>query len=205
MTALASDWLRHFRLRLWIEFNETWQEARSQRPLPSLCFSRTDRRNKMASDWMRHFRLLLLNRWMEFNETWQEAKSQRPLPSSIGKRRWPPCPLIGWGILDSSSETDERNSTKFDWKKDLNVLYQVCVFGPMEEKRWPPWPLIGWYIFDFTSKTTEQNSKKLDGKQDLSVIWQVFVVRPIGMAVMGFWLAKKSNWKWKYLLFSVEQ
>ena len=42
MTALASDWLRHFRLLLWnrwTEFNETWQEARSQCPLPSLCFS----------------------------------------------------------------------------------------------------------------------------------------------------------------------
>ena len=42
MTALASDWLSYFRLLLWnrwTEFNETWQEARSQRPLPSLCFS----------------------------------------------------------------------------------------------------------------------------------------------------------------------
>ena len=42
MAALASDWLRHFRLLLWncwTEFKETWQEARSQRPLPSLCFS----------------------------------------------------------------------------------------------------------------------------------------------------------------------
>ena len=42
MATLASDWLRHFQLLLWncwTEFNETWQEARSQRPLPSLCFS----------------------------------------------------------------------------------------------------------------------------------------------------------------------
>ena len=42
MAAHASDWLRHFRLLLWnrwTEINETWQEARSQRPLPSLCFS----------------------------------------------------------------------------------------------------------------------------------------------------------------------
>ena len=33
MAALASDWLRHFRLLLWnrlMELNETWQEARSQ-------------------------------------------------------------------------------------------------------------------------------------------------------------------------------
>ena len=38
----ASDWLRHFRHLLWkhrTEFNETWKEAKSQRPLPSLCFS----------------------------------------------------------------------------------------------------------------------------------------------------------------------
>ena len=39
MAALASDWLRHFRLLLWncwTELNETWQEARSQSPLSSL-------------------------------------------------------------------------------------------------------------------------------------------------------------------------
>ena len=86
MAALASDWLRHFRLLHWnrlTEFNKTWQEARSQRPLPSLCFW-ADQKNKMAtlaSDWLRHFWLLLWNRWMEFNETWQEARSQHPLPS----------------------------------------------------------------------------------------------------------------------------
>ena len=42
MAALASDWLRHFRLLLWNPWtacNETWQEERSLRPLPSLCFS----------------------------------------------------------------------------------------------------------------------------------------------------------------------
>ena len=42
MATLASDWLRHFRLLLWnrwTEYSESWQEARSQRLLPSLCFS----------------------------------------------------------------------------------------------------------------------------------------------------------------------
>ena len=86
MAALASDWLRHFWLLLlnrWKELNETWQEARSQRLLPSLCFW-AGRKNMMAaaaSDWLRHFRLLHWNRWTEFDETWQEARSQRPLPS----------------------------------------------------------------------------------------------------------------------------
>ena len=42
MAALASDLLKHFLLLLWNhwkEFYETWREARSQCPLPSLCFS----------------------------------------------------------------------------------------------------------------------------------------------------------------------
>ena len=125
-----------------MEFNETWQEARSRRPLQSLFFFfRTDRKNKMvalASDMLRHFRLLLRNHWTEFNETWQEARSQGPLPSLCfsgrskknKQTRWPPCPLIGWDIFDFSSETAERNSTKLDRKLDLNVLYQirVCFF-----------------------------------------------------------------------------
>ena len=55
MAALASDWLRHFRLLLWngwTEFNETWQEARFQRPLPSLCFSsRLEKQDGRPSLW----------------------------------------------------------------------------------------------------------------------------------------------------------
>ena len=67
------------------------------------------------------------------------------------KTRWPPWHLIGWYIFDFSSETAKRNSTKLDRKKDFNVLYYVCVFGPIGKTRWPPWPLIGWYIFDSSS------------------------------------------------------
>ena len=56
MTALASDWLRHFRLLLWnhwTEFNETWQEARSQRPLPSMCFlGRSEKQDGRPGLWL---------------------------------------------------------------------------------------------------------------------------------------------------------
>ena len=67
MAALASDWLRHFGLLLWnrwTEFDETLLEARSQHPLPSLCFSgRSEKKMAaLASDWLRHFRLLVWNR-----------------------------------------------------------------------------------------------------------------------------------------------
>ena len=185
---------------------------------------------QLASDWLIHFWLLLWNRWTEFNETWKEARSQRPLPSlwfsgRSEKQDGRPGLWFCWDIFDFSSETTERNSTKLDRKQDLKVLYQVCVFGPIEKKdgrlglwldetfstsplkslkgiqrnlagskvstsstkfvffgpigktRWPPWPLIGWDIFDFSSETTERNSTKLDRKQELKVLYQVCVFR----------------------------
>ena len=55
MAALASDLLRHFRLlwNRWTEFNETWQEANSERPLPSLCFSgRSEKQDGRPSLWL---------------------------------------------------------------------------------------------------------------------------------------------------------
>ena len=56
IAALASDWLRLFRLLLWnrwTEFNESWQEARFQRPLPSLCFSgRSEKQDGRPGLWL---------------------------------------------------------------------------------------------------------------------------------------------------------
>ena len=85
MAALASDWLRHFGLlwNRWTEFNETWQEARSQRPLPSLCFSGwSEKQDGRPGLWLAEtFSTSPLKPLTEFNETWQEPRSQRPLPS----------------------------------------------------------------------------------------------------------------------------
>ena len=192
---MASDWLRDFWLLLWnswTEFNKTWQEARSQRPLPSLCFS-VDRKNKMAalvSDWLRHFRLLLWNRWTEFNETWQEARLQHPLPSLC---------FSGWSEKQDGRPglwLAETFSTSL--LKPLNGIQRnmtgsnittssakFVFFGLIGKTRWPPWPLIGWDIFDFSSETAEQNSTKLDRKQDINVfIYQICVFGSYKMAVL---------------------
>ena len=138
MAALVFDWLRHFRLLLWkrwTEFNETWQEARSQRPLPSLCFSgRSEKQDGRPGLWLAETfstsPLKLLN-GIQLNLTGSKISTSCTkfvFFGLIGKTRWPPWPLIGWDISDFSSETAERNLTKLDWKQDLNVLYQVCVF-----------------------------------------------------------------------------
>ena len=186
MAALASDWLRHFRLLFWNrwrETNKTWHEAKSQRHLPSLCFSgQSEKQDGRPGLWLAEtFSTSFLK---PLNGIQRNLTGSKISTSStkfvffglIGKLRWPPWPLIGWDIFDFSSETAEGNLTKLDMKQDLNVLYQVCVFRADRKKtRWPPWPLIGWDIFDFSSETVERNSKKLDRKQDLNVLYQVCV------------------------------
>ena len=236
MAALASDWLRHFRLLLWnrwTEFDETWQEARSQRPLPSLCFSdRSEKQDGRPCLWLAE--TFSTSSLKPLNGIQQNLTGSKISTSStkfvffgpIGKTRWPPLPLIGWDIFDFFSETAERNSTKLDRKQDLNFLYQVCVFradrkkqdgrpglwltetfstsllkslkgiqrnligskistsstkfvffGAIGKTRWPPLPLIGRHILDFSSETAERNSTKPDRMQDLNVLYQACVFR----------------------------
>ena len=145
MAALASDWLRHFRLLLWnpwTEFNETWQEARSQRPLPSLCFSgRSEKQDGRPGLWL--VETFSTSPLKPLNGIQRNLTGSKISTSStkfvffgpIRKTRLLPWPLIGWDIFDFSSETAERNLTKLDRKQDLNVLYRVCCFlGRLENK-----------------------------------------------------------------------
>ena len=138
MATLASDWLRHFRLLLWIrwtKFNKTWQEERSQHPLPNLCFSgRSEKQVGHPGFWLAE--TFSTSPLKPLNGIWWNLTGGKISTSStkfvyfglIWKTWWRPWPLIGWDIFDFSSETAERPATKVDRKKDLNVLYQVCVF-----------------------------------------------------------------------------
>ena len=138
MAALASDLLRHFRLLLWngwTEFNKTWQEVRSQCPLPSLCFSgRSEKQDGRPGLWLAEtFSTSSLKPLNKIQQNLTGSKISMPSTKfvffcPIEKTRWPPWPLIGWDIFDFFSETAERNSTKLDRKQDLKVLYQFCVF-----------------------------------------------------------------------------
>ena len=138
MVALASDWLRHFRLLLWnrwMELMETWQEARIQCPLPSLCFSgRSEKQDGRPGLWLAETfstSPLKLLKGIQQNLTGSKISTSSTkfvFFGPIRKTRWPPWLLIGWDIFDFSSETAERNLMKLDRKQDFNVLYQVCVF-----------------------------------------------------------------------------
>ena len=128
----------HFRLLLWnhwTEFNETSQEARTQRPLPSLCFSGwSEKQDGRPGLWLAETfstsPLKLLN-GIQRNLTGSKilmSSTKFVFFGPIGKTWWLPWPLIGWNIFDFFYEIAEQNSTKLNWKQDLNALYQVYVF-----------------------------------------------------------------------------
>ena len=156
MDALASDWLTHFRLLLWncwTEFNETWQEAISQCPLPSLCFlGRSEKQDGRPGLWLAEtystspLKPLNRNQQNLIGSKISKPSTKFVFFGPIGKTRWPPRPLIGWDIFDFSVETAERNSTNLDRKQDLNALYQCLCFSGWSEKqdgRLQGWAKIG--------------------------------------------------------------
>ena len=185
MAALASDWLRHFRLLLRncsTEFNETWHEARSQCPLPNLCFSgRSEKQDGRPGLWLAETfytsPLKPLNgiQWNLTGSKISTSSTKLVFFGPIGKTRWPPWLLIGWDIFDFSFETAQRNSMKLDRKQDLNVLYQVCVFRADRKNKMAAlasdWLRHFWLLL----WNALRNSIKLDTKQDLNVLYQVCV------------------------------
>ena len=175
---------RHLLWNPWTEFNETWQEARSQCPLPSLCFSgRSEKQDGRAGLWLAE--TFLTSPLKPLNGIQRNLTGSKISTSStkfvffrpIGKTKWRPWPLIGWHILDFSSETAQLNLTKLGRKQDLNVLYQVCVFRANRKNKMAAlasdWLRhVGLLLLN---RWTEFNETWR--KQDLNVLYQVCVFR----------------------------
>ena len=109
MAALAYDLLRHFQLFLWnrwIEFNKTWQEARSQHPLPGLRFSgRSEKQDSRPVLWLAE--TFFTSPMKPLNGIQRNLTESKFSTSStkfvffglIQKNIWPPWHLIGWDIF----------------------------------------------------------------------------------------------------------
>ena len=158
-----------FRLILWnrwTEFNETWQEARSQRLLPSLCFSgRSDkqvRRPGISFDWdifdfsyeTAERILTKLDRKQDLNVLYKVCIFSDRSETQNGR------PSLWLSETFSSSPLKPLNRTKLDRKQDLNVLYQLCVSRADRKNKMATRALISWDIFDFSSETAERNSAR---------------------------------------------
>ena len=189
MAALASDWLRHFQLLLWnrwTEFNETWEEPRSQHPLPSLCFSgRSEKQDGRPSLWLAEALstspLKPLNR-IQRNLTGSKiSTSSTKLVFSGRSEKQDGRPGLWLAETFSTSPLKLLNGIQgnLTGSKISTFSTKLVFFGPIGKTRWPSWPLIGWDIFDFSSETAERNSMKLNRKQDLNILYQVSVFRPI--------------------------
>ena len=104
MAALASDWLRHFRLlhwNCWTEFNITWQESRSQQPLPSLCFSgQLEKQDGRPGLWLAEtfstspLKLLNIIQQNLTRSRISTTSTNFVFFQPFGKTRWPPWPQI---------------------------------------------------------------------------------------------------------------
>ena len=119
----------------WTEFNETWQEARSQRPLPGLCFSDRSEKTRWPPWLLIGWDIFDFSKTAERNSTKLDVKQDHNVLYQVcvfrtdrKKTRWPPWPLIHWDIFDFSSETVEGNSPKLERKQDFNVLYKLVFF-----------------------------------------------------------------------------
>ena len=122
MAALASDWLRHFRLLLWnrwkgIQRNLTGSKIST--PSTKFVFSgRSEKQDGRPGLWLAEtFSTSPLKPLNGIQRNLTGSKISTPSTKfvffgPIGKTRWPPWPLIGWDIFDFS-ETASSQATVF--------------------------------------------------------------------------------------------
>ena len=169
MAALASGLFKHFRLLFrnhWKEFNRTWQEAISLRPLPCLCFSgrSEEKQDGCLCLWFAETfsisRLIPL-KGIQRNLTGimiSKSSTKFVFFGPIRSNKMAAWPLMRWTFWLLTARTDESNSTKLEGKHDFNVLYKFCDFRA-DRKNKMVTPASDWLeIAYFFSDTAERNS-----------------------------------------------
>ena len=187
MATLASDWLRHFRLLLWnrwTEFNKTWQEARSQCPLPSLCFwGRSVKQDGRPGLWLAEtFSTSPLKLLNGIQQNLIGSKISKPSTKfvffgPIGKTRWPPGLWLAEIFSTSPLKPLKGIQRNLAESKFSTSSTKFVFFGLIQKQHGRPGLWLAETYFDFSSETAERNSAKLDRKQDLKVLYQVCVFR----------------------------
>ena len=188
MAVLDSDWLRHFGLLLWnrwTEFNETWQEARSQRPLPSLCFSdwlekQDGRPGLWLAETFSNFssetaeqNLAKLDRKQDLIVLYQVCVFQADRKNKMAALA---SDWLRHFLLLLWNRWTEFNKT---WQeaRSQRPLTRGVFFRMIGKTRWPLWSLIGWGFSTSPLKPLNEIQRNLTGKQDLNVLYQVCVFR----------------------------
>ena len=166
MAAVTSDWLRDFRLLLWIhltEFTDTLTGRKISKSSSKFVFFGPIRKARWSS-WpligcgIFHF-------------------SSEPLN---GIQRFFFNIYYGQYICISTSPLKKLNRIQRNvtGSKISTSFTKFVLFWWIGNTRWSPLPLIDRDIFDFSSKNAEQNSLQPDRKQYLSVLYLVCIFRP---------------------------
>ena len=148
MATPVSDWLRHSQLLLcdrYLEFNETWKEARSKRPLPRLCFSgRLEKQDGHPGLWLAEaFSASPLKPMNEIQQNSQEARSQRLLSrlcfSGLSEEQ-DSRPGLWLAEAFSISPLKPQNGIQqnLTGRKISTPSNKFVFFGSIGGKRWPP-------------------------------------------------------------------
>ena len=181
MFALASSWLRHFRLLLcnhWTELDEAWQEARSLTSSTKfkLGFFLPIGKPRWPPWHLNSWDILDFFRFAKRNSTKLDRKQDLNVLyhvyffGEIGKQWWLLYPLIGRDIFDFFSKSMNgiyQNLTGRNLTSSTQFLifffffFFFFFFLLIGKPRLLHWPLIFWHIFDFFSDTAERNLSKL--------------------------------------------
>ena len=151
MANLASDWLRHFRLLFWnrwTEFNKTWQEARSQCPLPSLCFSgRSEKQDCRPGLWLAETLstspLKPLNR-IQWNLTGSKnsmSSTKFVFSGRSEKQDGRPCLWLAETFSTSPLKQPNGIQRNLTGSKISKSSTKFVFSGPISKQKCPPWPI----------------------------------------------------------------
>ena len=168
-----------------MEFNKTWQEATSQRPLPILCFSgRSKKQDGRPGLWLADTfsasSMKLLNR-IQWNLTGSKicmSSTKLILGGGADGKKQDGRPGLWLAETFSTSPVQPLKGIQRNLagSKILTSSTKFVFFWSIGKTRWLPWPLIGLDIFNFSPETAERNATKLNRKQDLNVLCHVFVL-----------------------------
>ena len=147
MASLASDWLKHFRLLLsncWAEFNQTWQEGRSQSPQPSLCFSGwSEKQDGRSGIWLAEtFSTSPLKRQNKIQRNFTGSKISTSSTKfvffgPIGKTRWPSGLWLAETFFTSPLKLLNGIQRTLTGRKISTSSTKFVFFGLISKQKWP--------------------------------------------------------------------
>ena len=201
MAALASDWLRHFRLLLWnrwTEFDETWLEVRFQCSPASLCFwGRSEKQDGHPGLWLAEtFSTSPLKPLNGIQQNLTGSKismfsTKFVFFGPIEKTRWQPWSLIGWDIFDFFWNRWTEFKETWQEARCQRPLPSLCFSGRLKKQDGRPGLWLAETFSTSVLKPLNEIQRNLIGSKISTSSTKFVFFGPMGKQYgrPGFWLA----------------